>query len=197
MPTATSFYPRIFALVVAAALGYALILIFAPFVGPLAWAAFLAFLLYPLNLRLRRRFPRQGDCGGCADGARAGHHPPAPERAVDRFRDADFGALAEAAKIRRRARHQIVFRSAAISLDRAHQRLAGGARGRFGGADSILAGFRHPRGSAARRQLERRFLSRRLGIAVRIRSHVVSAVLFPARRRWHAGSGAPPDSARR
>jgi len=43
----SSFYPRIFALVVAAILGYALILIFAPFIGPMAWAAFLAFLLYP------------------------------------------------------------------------------------------------------------------------------------------------------
>jgi predicted PurR-regulated permease PerM len=57
MPTPSSFYPRIFALVVAAVLGYALILIFAPFIGPMAWAAFLAFLLYPLNLRLRRRLP--------------------------------------------------------------------------------------------------------------------------------------------
>src|SRR5579863_4213260 len=64
MPTATSFYPRIFALVVAAALGYALTLIFAPFVGPMAWAAFLAFLLYPLNLRLRRRFSGRGTAAG-------------------------------------------------------------------------------------------------------------------------------------
>jgi predicted PurR-regulated permease PerM len=64
MPSATSFYPRIFALVVAAALGYALTLIFAPFVGPLAWAAFLAFLLYPLNLRLRRRFSGRGIAAG-------------------------------------------------------------------------------------------------------------------------------------
>ena len=64
MPTATSFYPRTFALVVAAALGYALVLIFAPFVGPLAWAAFLAFLLYPLNLRLRRRFSGRGTAAG-------------------------------------------------------------------------------------------------------------------------------------
>ena len=37
-------------------LGYALILIFAPFFAAMSWAAFLAFLLYPLNLRLRRRF---------------------------------------------------------------------------------------------------------------------------------------------
>jgi predicted PurR-regulated permease PerM len=56
MPTPSSFYPRVFALVVAAILGYALILIFAPFALPMAWAAFLAFLLYPLNVRLRRRF---------------------------------------------------------------------------------------------------------------------------------------------
>ena len=56
MPTPSSFYPRVFALVVAAILGYALILIFAPFALPMAWAAFLAFLLYPLNIRLRRRF---------------------------------------------------------------------------------------------------------------------------------------------
>jgi len=56
MPTPSSFYPRVFALVVAAVLGYALILIFAPFAISMVWAAFLAFLLYPLNLRLRRRF---------------------------------------------------------------------------------------------------------------------------------------------
>ena len=56
MPTPASFYPRIFALVIAAALGYALVLIFTPFIAPMAWAAFLSFLLYPLNLRLRRRF---------------------------------------------------------------------------------------------------------------------------------------------
>jgi predicted PurR-regulated permease PerM len=56
MPPPSSFYPRVFALVVAAVLGYALMLIFAPFALSIAWAAFLAFLLYPLNIRLRRRF---------------------------------------------------------------------------------------------------------------------------------------------
>lgn len=55
MPSSGSFYPRIFALIVAAVLGYALLLIFVPFLGPMTWAAFLAFLLYPVNLRLRRR----------------------------------------------------------------------------------------------------------------------------------------------
>ena len=64
MPTPSSFYPRIFALVVAAALGYALILIFIPFIAPMAWAAFLAFLLYPLNQRLRRRFSGGGIAAG-------------------------------------------------------------------------------------------------------------------------------------
>src|ERR1700682_90763 len=63
MPAQSSFYPRVFALVVAAALGYALILIFVPFIGPMTWAAFLAFLLYPVNLRLRRRV---GGCGVAA-----------------------------------------------------------------------------------------------------------------------------------
>jgi predicted PurR-regulated permease PerM len=64
MSTPSSFYPRIFALVVAAVLGYALILIFAPFIGSMAWAAFLAFLLYPLNLRLRRRLSGRGTAAG-------------------------------------------------------------------------------------------------------------------------------------
>jgi predicted PurR-regulated permease PerM len=64
MPTPSSFYPRVFTLVVAAALGYALILIFAPFIGPMTWAAFLAFLLYPLNQRLRRRFSGGGIAAG-------------------------------------------------------------------------------------------------------------------------------------
>jgi predicted PurR-regulated permease PerM len=64
MPTPSSFYPRVFALVVAAILGYALILIFAPFALSMAWAAFLAFLLYPLNRRLRRRFSGKGIAAG-------------------------------------------------------------------------------------------------------------------------------------
>ena len=56
MLNTSSFYARVFALVVAAILGYALYLIFVPFAIPMIWGAFLAFLLYPLNLRLRRRF---------------------------------------------------------------------------------------------------------------------------------------------
>ena|SRR5277367_23815 len=64
MPAPTSFYARVFALVVAAILGYALILIFLPFIRPVVWAAFLAFLLNPLNLRLRRRLSSRGIAAG-------------------------------------------------------------------------------------------------------------------------------------
>lgn len=56
MTAKASFYARVFALAVAAILGYVLVLIFEPFALPMAWAAFLAFLLFPLNVRWRRRF---------------------------------------------------------------------------------------------------------------------------------------------
>lgn len=49
------FYPRVFGLVVAAVLSYALFLIVKPFFGPILWAALLAFLLFPLYRKL---------CGG-------------------------------------------------------------------------------------------------------------------------------------
>jgi predicted PurR-regulated permease PerM len=55
MPATPSFYSRVFTLAVAAILGFALLLIFRPFALPMIWAAFLAFLLFPLNIRLRRR----------------------------------------------------------------------------------------------------------------------------------------------
>jgi predicted PurR-regulated permease PerM len=55
MQVKSSFYPRVFALTVAAVLGYALFRIFAPFALPMTWAAFLAFLLFPLSLKIRRR----------------------------------------------------------------------------------------------------------------------------------------------
>ncbi|HVC01267.1 MAG TPA: AI-2E family transporter [Steroidobacteraceae bacterium] len=54
MPADSGFYPRIFALSVAALLTVAVWRIFAPFAAPMSWAAVLAFLLFPLNLRLRR-----------------------------------------------------------------------------------------------------------------------------------------------
>ena len=53
-----------FALVVAAVLGYALVLIFTPFLGAMSWAAFLAFLLFPLNIRWRRSMRKKGVAAG-------------------------------------------------------------------------------------------------------------------------------------
>lgn len=64
MLTRSIFYSRVFALVVAALLGYALYEIFQRFLNPVAWAMFLAFLLYPLNLRLRRRLHGSGRAAG-------------------------------------------------------------------------------------------------------------------------------------
>jgi predicted PurR-regulated permease PerM len=64
MSAALTFYSRVFALVVAAVLGYALYLIFMPFFTAMYWAAFLAFLLYPLNVRLRRRLHGNGRAAG-------------------------------------------------------------------------------------------------------------------------------------
>ncbi len=64
MLSRSNFYSRVFALVVAALLGYALYKIFQPFLNPVAWSMFLAFLLYPLNQRLRRRLHGSGRAAG-------------------------------------------------------------------------------------------------------------------------------------
>lgn len=49
------FYARTFALVTLLSLGYLLYWILAPFFSPLAWALFIAFLLYPLHAWLVRK----------------------------------------------------------------------------------------------------------------------------------------------
>jgi predicted PurR-regulated permease PerM len=54
--SSSSFYPRVFASVTALVLGYAVLLIMQPFVGPLLWAGLLAFLLFPANRQLRAAF---------------------------------------------------------------------------------------------------------------------------------------------
>ncbi len=64
MQTPSAFYSRVFALVVAAVLGYALWRIFTPFFNAMSWAMFLAFLLYPVNLRFRRRLHGKGRAAG-------------------------------------------------------------------------------------------------------------------------------------
>ena len=64
MRASSAFYRRVFALVVAAVLGYALVLLVEPFLGALTWAAFLAFLLFPLNVRWRRSLKGKGRSAG-------------------------------------------------------------------------------------------------------------------------------------
>jgi predicted PurR-regulated permease PerM len=55
VPVRDRFYARTFALVTALVLGIALFQIVQPFFGPLLWAMFIAFLLYPLHVWLTRR----------------------------------------------------------------------------------------------------------------------------------------------
>jgi len=64
MPAESPFYPRVFALAVAALLGGLLVLIFKPFLAAMSWAAFLAFVLHPVNLKLRRRLRGRGRAAG-------------------------------------------------------------------------------------------------------------------------------------
>ena len=49
------FYSRVFAIIVTAILAAALYRIVMPFLGPLLWACFIAFLLYPVHSRLTKR----------------------------------------------------------------------------------------------------------------------------------------------
>lgn len=59
MNSGSRFYRRTFALVAAAILAYALFMILRPFLGPLIWAAFLAFMLYPLHEWLTGRLKQR------------------------------------------------------------------------------------------------------------------------------------------
>jgi predicted PurR-regulated permease PerM len=52
----SDFYRRSFAIATILILGYALWRMLAPFWGPLAWAAFLAFFLLPVQIRLTRKW---------------------------------------------------------------------------------------------------------------------------------------------
>jgi hydroxymethylbilane synthase len=58
-PHEDRFYTRTFALVTALVLVAALYRIVEPFLGPLLWASFLAFLLHPLHVRLTRHLRHQ------------------------------------------------------------------------------------------------------------------------------------------
>jgi predicted PurR-regulated permease PerM len=56
LPQENQFSTRVFGLAVLAALAYLLYTIFRPFFGPIYWAFLFAFMLFPLNRRLRKRF---------------------------------------------------------------------------------------------------------------------------------------------
>lgn len=60
MNQAANLYGRIFGTIVLLVVGFAVARILRPFIGPLTWAIFLAFLLHPLNLYLRRRLRGEG-----------------------------------------------------------------------------------------------------------------------------------------
>jgi predicted PurR-regulated permease PerM len=55
LPQPDRFSTRVFALAVVAILAYLLFVIFSPFFGPIYWAFLLAFMLFPLNKRARKR----------------------------------------------------------------------------------------------------------------------------------------------
>jgi len=55
VPAGDRFYARTFALATCLVLGLALFKIVQPFLGPLLWAIFIAFLLHPLHVRLAAR----------------------------------------------------------------------------------------------------------------------------------------------
>jgi predicted PurR-regulated permease PerM len=55
VPVRDRFYARTFALLTVLLLGLALFRIVQPFMGPLLWAIFIAFLVYPLHVRLTAR----------------------------------------------------------------------------------------------------------------------------------------------
>src|SRR3954470_552562 len=50
------FYRKAFFVVLAAVVGYALLLVLQPFAGSLTWAIFLAFILYPVHRWITRKF---------------------------------------------------------------------------------------------------------------------------------------------
>src|SRR5882757_4609033 len=128
-----------------------------------------------------------------ADRTGAGRHPAALERVVGGVRVADLRVAAPSAEIGDGYGHQVVFRFAAIPMDRAHQYLAAGTRRHLGRAAAILAGLRHARSEAARRELGRLVVSGSLGLAAVICNHAVSIVLFSARWRGHDRARAALD----
>ncbi len=63
------FYTKAFFVALAALVAYGMLLVLQPFAGSMAWAIFLAFLLYPLHLWLTRKLRgRAGTSAGIITG---------------------------------------------------------------------------------------------------------------------------------
>ena len=67
--TPSRYYARVFGLVTAAVLGFALFRLLAPFAAPLMWAALIAFMLQPANRKLLGRGQKPALAAGLLTGA--------------------------------------------------------------------------------------------------------------------------------
>ena len=186
MPVESTFYPRIFALVVAALLGYALLLIFRPFFAAMSWAAFLAFLLHPLNLRLRRRLRGKSGAAGLLTILTPIVILLPLSRPVDRIRRADLRLVQRLQQLGAAAGHQDVLGSAAISAHRARQHLAARHTRESPPARFNPGWYRARRRCCSVPRASRGVVFHGCArLAHRVRDHAVSAVFFSERRRCH------------
>lgn len=62
-PPARTFYARAFALITLAIVGYLLFRVLQPFLAPIAWAFFIAFLAHPLQARMSRKMSSSVSAG--------------------------------------------------------------------------------------------------------------------------------------
>ena len=70
--TESQFYPRVFALAVAGLLAFAIFRIVQPFIGAILWGLLLAFLLFPVNERVRRALGGRRVAAAIVQGALVG-----------------------------------------------------------------------------------------------------------------------------
>jgi len=179
------FYARVFALVVAAVLGYALIRVFTPLFGAMTWAAFLAFLLLPLNIRWRRYLRGKEIAAGVLTIlAPIVILLPLSALSIEFFMQ--VSGCCRCCRGRRRSGHQEHLGPAAISRDRAGQCVlelhTGLSAVQVQGW--LVAATQHVLQSAP--ASANHFFSAP-GLSAGLRNHVVFVVFFPAGRRHDAG----------
>ena len=192
------FISRVFSLVVAACARLRALAHIQPVLRRDELGAFLAFLLYPVNLSLRRRLHGRGRAAGVLTvltpivillplsalcRSRSSRKSPALMRTVPAA-----GA---------RARHQELLGSAAVSADRPRERLASGARRNFRRSGPLLGDLRDAGSLAARRRALGVVFPGRAGVASSDSRSCCSCCSFSARRRCHVRARARTDSAGR